>query len=108
MRVIGYIPRVTLLRGPMGRLLGCWLLASSALWMFMVSAGVYAFDRSGASGTGAVTVARLLPAMLAAPFAGTLVDRLDRGRAGRCRRRVHRGRLRHRRSGRVGHGPVSG
>ena len=80
MRVIGYIPRVTLLRGPMGRLLGCWLLASSALWMFMVSAGVYAFDRSGASGTGAVTVARLLPAMLAAPFAGTLVDRLDRGR----------------------------
>jgi MFS family permease len=48
--------------------------------MFMVAVAVYAFHRSGAGGVGAVSAARLLPAMVAAPFAGHLVDRGNRAR----------------------------
>jgi MFS family permease len=62
------------------RVLGSWLLFSSALWMFMVASGVAAYDRAGAGAVGLVAVARLVPALLAAPVAGMLVDRLDRSR----------------------------
>ena len=62
------------------RVLAAWGLFSSGQWMVMIALGVYAYERSGASGVGVVTVARLLPAMLAAPVNGVLLDRLNRAR----------------------------
>ena len=68
------------------RVLAAWALFSSGQWMVMVALGVYAYDRSGAGGVAAVTVARLLPSVLVAPVVGALVDRVDRARvvAGAC------------------------
>ncbi len=62
------------------RVLAAWGLFSAGQWMLMVALAVYAYDRAGAAGVGAVTVARLFPAMLAAPAVGAAVDRLDRSR----------------------------
>ena len=67
-------------RGPLTSLLGAWLLAYTGSWAFTIALAVYAFDRSGAGAVGAVTAARLLPAVIAAPALGGLVDRLERGR----------------------------
>ena len=66
--------------GPLARLLTAWLLAGTGGWAFTIAAAVYAFDRSGAGAVGAVTAARLLPAVVAAPLTGALIDRV--GRAG--------------------------
>jgi len=66
--------------GSLWRVLGSWLVFSSAHWMFMVASGVAAYNRDGAGAVGLVAVARLVPALLAAPVAGMLVDRLDRSR----------------------------
>jgi MFS family permease len=66
--------------GPLGRLLGAWLLIGIGGWAFTIALAVYAFDRSGVGSVAAVTAARLVPAMLAAPFAGALVDRGNRAR----------------------------
>jgi MFS family permease len=62
------------------RVLVSWLLFSGAQWTFMVASGVAAYDDGGAGAVGIVTVARLLPALLAAPVAGMLIDRLARSR----------------------------
>ena len=72
--------------GPLARLLTTWLLAGTGGWAFTIAAAVYAFDRSGAGAVGLVTAARLLPAVVAAPLTGTLIDRLGRGGvvAGAC------------------------
>jgi MFS family permease len=71
---------------PLSRVLGSWFLFSSAQWMFMVASGVAAYRHDGAGAVGVVAVARLVPALLAAPLAGSLVDRFDRARvvAGSC------------------------
>jgi MFS family permease len=53
-------------------------LAGTGRWAFAVAAAVYAFGRAGAGGVGVVTAAGLLPAVLAAPLAGILIDRLGR------------------------------
>jgi len=66
--------------GSLRRVLGSWLLFSCAQWMFMVAVGVAAYVDHGAAGVGAVSVARLGPALLVAPLAGSLVDRYDRAR----------------------------
>jgi MFS family permease len=66
--------------GPLSTLLGAWLLAYTGSWAFTIAVAVYAFDRSGAAAVAAVTAARLLPAVLAAPVTGGLVDRGERGR----------------------------
>ena len=66
--------------GPIAALLGAWLLAYTGSWAFTIAVAVYAFDRSGAGAVAAVTAARLLPAVLAAPVTGGLVDRGERGR----------------------------
>jgi MFS family permease len=66
--------------GPLAALLGAWLLAYTGSWAFTIAVAVYAFDRSGAGAVAAVTAARLLPAVLAAPVTGRLVDRGERGR----------------------------
>jgi MFS family permease len=67
-------------RGSVGRLLSAWLLVGTGGWALTIALAVYAFDRSGAGAVGLVTAARLLPAMLAAPLTGGLVDRGNRGR----------------------------
>lgn len=67
-----------LVRGPLGSVLGAWLLASTGGWAFTIAVAVYAFDRSGAGAVGLVTAARLLPAVLAAPLSGALIDRAGR------------------------------
>ena len=67
-------------RGALVRVLAAWGLFSAGHWMLMLALAVYAYDQAGAAGVGAVTVARLFPAMLAAPPSGAAVDRLDRGR----------------------------
>lgn len=65
---------------PIARVLLAWLSVSAGQWTFMVATAVFAYTVSGAGGTSAVTVARLLPAMLAAPLAGALIDRVSRTR----------------------------
>ncbi len=67
-------------------LLAAWLLACAAGWAFSVVIAVYAFDRSGAGAVGVVLAARLLPATVAAPLTGALVDRMGRATvvAGAC------------------------
>jgi MFS family permease len=66
--------------GALRRLLAAWLLVDTGAWAFTIALAVYAFDRSGVGSVAAVTAARLVPAMVAAPFVGALVDRGDRGR----------------------------
>ena len=46
--------------------------------MFFVALAVYAFDAGGATGVGAAALTRMVPAGLAAPLAGVLVDRHSR------------------------------
>lgn len=72
--------------GSLWTLLATWLLACTAGWAFSVATAVYAFDHSGPSAVGLVVAARLLPAMVAAPLAGWLVDRIGRATvvAGAC------------------------
>ncbi len=62
------------------------MLACAAGWAFSVVIAVYAFDRSGAGAVGVVLAARLLPATVAAPLTGALVDRMGRATvvAGAC------------------------
>ena len=66
--------------GPLRTLLAVWLLLGIANWAFVVAVAVYAFGVDGAGGVGAVTAARVLPALVAAPLAGHLIDRGDRAR----------------------------
>jgi len=49
-----------------------------AFWAFGVALSVYAYRVDGAAGVGLVTLIRLLPSAIAAPFAGTIGDRYDR------------------------------
>ena len=72
--------------GSLWTLLATWGLACTAGWAFSVATAVYAFDRSGATAVGLVVAARLLPAMVAAPLTGWLVDRIGRATvvAGAC------------------------
>lgn len=67
-------------RGPLGALLSADLLISCGNWGFAIALAVSAFGRGGASAVGLMAAARLLPAMLAAPLSGRLLDQLDRGR----------------------------
>ncbi len=75
-----------LVGGSLRLLLAAWLLASTAGWAFSVAIAVYAFDRSGATAVGLVIAARLLPAIIAAPLSGWLIDRIGRATvvAGAC------------------------
>jgi MFS family permease len=66
------------LPGPLVRLLLTWLLVSTAGWVFLVALSVHAFDQSGAGGVAAVSAARFLPAVLAAPVMGHQIDRFNR------------------------------
>jgi MFS family permease len=55
-----------------------WAASITAYWAFIVALAVYAYDQGGAAGVGLVGVIRVLPAFIAAPFAGVLGDRYRR------------------------------
>jgi MFS family permease len=55
-----------------------WTIAGVGSWCFFVVLAVYAFDVGGATAVGIAALVRMLPAGLAAPLAGVLVDRCAR------------------------------
>jgi MFS family permease len=55
-----------------------WAASSLASWTFFVALAVYAYDAGGAAAVGAAAVVRMVPAGLAAPAAGVVVDRAPR------------------------------
>ncbi|HET9093626.1 MAG TPA: cyclic nucleotide-binding domain-containing protein [Solirubrobacteraceae bacterium] len=70
-------PRVS---GGLAKLLAAELLVSTGSWGFAIALAVSAQERGGAGAVGLLAGARLLPAMLAAPVVGRLLDRVDRSR----------------------------
>ena len=60
------------------RLALAWLASAIGGWAFMVSLAVYAYAQGGAAAVGLAALARMVPAALAAPFAGVLGDRYSR------------------------------
>src|SRR4051794_15981519 len=63
---------------PLRWLASSWLTSSAAGWGFMVVLSVFAYRRGGATAVGLAAVVRMVPAGLAAPFAGLWGDRLSR------------------------------
>src|SRR4051795_7084754 len=55
-----------------------WAASSLGSWTFFVALAVYAYDAGGAAAGGAPAVVPMVPAGLAAPAAGVLVDRAPR------------------------------
>ena len=55
-----------------------WAASITAYWAFIIALAVYAYDEGGAAAVGLVGVIRVLPAFIAAPFAGLLGDRYRR------------------------------
>lgn len=61
-------------------LLAAWLLIGTGNWAFVIAIAVHAFNEDGSGAVAVLIAARLLPAMIAAPFIGHLVDRFQRDR----------------------------
>ena len=57
---------------------GCWVTAE---WASLIAVSVVGYDAAGAAGVGLVGAARVVPAALLGPLAGTVADRLPRPRA---------------------------
>jgi MFS family permease len=57
-----------------------WAAASTASWAYIIALAVYAYNEGGAAAVGLVGLIRVLPAFVAAPFAGVLGDRYARER----------------------------
>jgi MFS family permease len=57
-----------------------WAGAVTAEWAFFVGLGVFAFQEGGTVGVGLVSLIRMLPSALVAPFASLLGDRYRRDR----------------------------
>jgi MFS family permease len=55
-----------------------WTCASVASWTFFIVLAVYAYNQGGAAAVGVAALARMVPAGLAAPLAGFIVDRSSR------------------------------
>src|ERR671910_1004070 len=55
-----------------------WTGASVGGWGFFIVLAVYAYNEGGAAAVGVAALARMLPAGLAAPLAGVIVDRRSR------------------------------
>ena len=64
--------------GDLRRLQLTWTFASIGSWTFFIVLAVYAYDRGGATAVGVAALARMVPAGLAAPLAGMIVDRSSR------------------------------
>lgn len=81
--------RVALAFGALARVFGnpglrrlelAWLGSSMGHWTYVVALSVYAYDQGGVTAVGVITVLRLLPAAVAAPFLATFADRYRRER----------------------------
>ncbi len=57
-----------------------WAGTVCAYWIFIITLGLYAYQRGGAGAVGLVGLLRVLPAFVAAPFGGLLGDRYRRER----------------------------
>src|SRR5918995_1732443 len=55
-----------------------WTGASVGGWVFFIVLAVYAYNEGGAAAVGVAALARMVPAGLAAPLAGVIVDRRSR------------------------------
>jgi MFS family permease len=55
-----------------------WTFASIGSWTFFIVLAVYAYDQGGATAVGVAALARMVPAGLAAPLSGMIVDRSSR------------------------------
>jgi MFS family permease len=60
------------------RLQVSWSVSAAGAWVFFVVLAIYAYDVGGATAVGVAALVRMLPAGIAAPFAGLLVDRHSR------------------------------
>ena len=63
------------------RVLLAFFIFNTMEWGTWIAILVWAFDTGGAGAAGLIAVVQLVPATIAAPFAGTLGDRLRRDRA---------------------------
>ena len=57
-----------------------WAGTVCAYWIFIVTLGLYAYERGGAAAVGLVGLLRVLPSVVAAPFGAVLGDRYPRER----------------------------
>jgi MFS family permease len=64
--------------GDLRRLQLTWTFASIGSWTFFIVLAVYAYQQGGATAVGVAALARMVPAGLAAPLAGMIVDRSSR------------------------------
>ena len=55
-----------------------WAASITGYWAFIIALAVYAYHQGGAGAVGLVGVIRVVPALVAAPFAGVLGDRYRR------------------------------
>jgi MFS family permease len=60
------------------RLVLAWAAVSVGTWTFFIVLSVYAYEQGGAAAVGVAALTRMVPAGLAAPLAGVIVDRASR------------------------------
>jgi MFS family permease len=57
-----------------------WALSVTAYWVFIIALSLFAYEEGGAAAVGLVGLIRVLPSVVAAPFAALLGDRYPRER----------------------------
>ena len=57
-----------------------WTLSVTAYWVFIVALSLFAYEKGGVAAVGVVGLIRVLPSVVAAPFAAILGDRYPRHR----------------------------
>ena len=57
-----------------------WALSVTAYWVFIIALSLFAYEEGGAAAVGFVGLIRVLPSVVAAPFAALLGDRYPRQR----------------------------
>jgi MFS family permease len=57
-----------------------WALSVTAYWVFIIALSLFAYEEGGAAAVGLVGLIRVLPSVVAAPFAAMLGDRYPRQR----------------------------
>ena len=57
-----------------------WALTTTAYWVFIVALSLFAYEEGGVTAVGVVGLIRVLPSVVAAPFAAVLGDRYPRHR----------------------------